>query len=185
LKHYILKTDRLGLRNWLPEDAAPFIEMCQDPEVMQHFPDLLSSEETIGLIGRLTKHFDTYGYTYFAIDVLETSEFIGFTGLANQTWESEFTPCVDMGWRLKRSAWGKGYATEAAAACLEAAGTKFGLKEVLAFATDTNEASEKVMKKIGMQRIGTVQHPAILGDDRFEYCVVYRGVKSSSLTKHN
>ncbi len=179
MKHYILKTDRLGLRNWLPEDAAPFIEMCQDAEVMQHFPGLLTSEETLALIGRLTKHFEKYGYTYFAVDVLKTDEFIGFTGLANQTWKSEFTPCVDMGWRLKRSAWGKGYATEAASACLVAANTKFVLEEVLAFATDTNLASENVMKKIGMQFIGTVQHPAIVGDDRFEHCVVYRSLKTT------
>lgn len=173
MKDYIIKTDRLGLRDWLPSDEAPFIEMGRDPMVMEHFPGLLSSEETLALIGRLKNHFEKYGYTYFAVDVLETEEFIGFTGLANQIWESEFTPCVDMGWRLKRSAWGKGYATEAARACLEAATTKFGLKEVLSFATDTNVASENVMKKIGMKRIGTVQHPAIIGDPRFKYCVVY------------
>lgn len=178
MKNYIIKTERLGLRNWLPADEAPFIDMGQDPQVMQHFPGLLSSEETIALIGRLTKHFEKHGYTYFAVDVLETDDFIGFTGLANQTWESEFTPCVDMGWRFKRSAWGKGYATEAAKGCLEAAGTIFYLEEVLSFATDTNQASENVMKKIGMRYIGKVEHPAIVGDDRFDHCVVYSNIKT-------
>ena len=148
--------------------------MCQDPKVMQHFPNLLSREDSIALIIRLQKHFEDHGYCYFAVDVLETEEFIGFTGLANQTWESEFTPCIDLGWRLKRSAWGKGYATEGAKASLEAAFSKFGLKEVLAFATDTNISSENVMKKIGMQYAGIVQHPSIINDPRFKHCVVYR-----------
>ena len=174
MKNYILLTERLGLRNWLPGDEAPFIEMGRDTLVMEHFPGLLSSEETLALIDRLKTHFNKYGYTYFAVDELSTGDFVGFTGLANQTWESEFTPCVDMGWRLHRKAWGKGYATEAAAACLKAAGPKFGIEKVLAFATHTNSASINVMKKLEMNEIGKVQHPSIVNDDRFDYCVVFR-----------
>ena len=173
-KKYILKTERLGLRNWLESDKKPFIKMCKDEAVMKHFPKPLSDEATIGLIQRLQAHFENHKYCYFAVDILETGEFIGFTGFSNQTWQSEFTPCVDMGWRLKKEAWGKGYATEAAQGCLEAAFPKFGITEVLAFATDTNIASENVMKKIGMEFIGTVQHPAIIDDPRFKHCVVYR-----------
>ncbi len=175
---YIITSKRLGLRNWSPSDIAPFIEMGKDEAVMQHFPKLLSEEESKDLIKRLQLHFEKHGYCYFAVDLLETSEFIGFTGLVNQTWESEYTPAVDIGWRLKRAAWGKGYATEAAKACLDAAFTKFGLEEVVAFATDTNFASENVMKKIGMKFIGTVQHPSIVDDNRFKHCVVYRATKS-------
>lgn len=147
--------------------------MCSDEEVMRHFPKTLSEEETTELINRLKEHFDIYGYTYFAIDVLETGEFIGFAGLKNQEWESDFTPCVDIGWRLKKAAWGKGYATEAAKACLDAGFQTFGIKEILSFATDTNVASENVMKKCGMKYVGNVQHPAILNDSRFKHCVVY------------
>ncbi len=174
---YIITSKRLGLRNWSPSDIAPFIEMGKDEVVMQHFPKLLSEEESKDFIKRLQLHFEKHGYCYFAVDLLETSEFIGFTGLVNQTWESEYTPAVDIGWRLKRAAWGKGYATEAAKACLNAAFTKFGLEEVVAFATDTNFASENVMKKIGMKFIGTVQHPSIVDDNRFKHCVVYRAIK--------
>lgn len=171
---YIIKTNRLGLRNWKHSDELPFIEMGKDAEVMRHFPTVLSDAESLDLIKRLSDHYKEYGYTYFAVDELETGEFIGFTGLKNQVWESEFTPCVDMGWRLKRAAWGKGFATEAARACLEAAWPKFGLKEVLAFATDTNLASQRVMQKIGMNHIGKVQHPMIKGDSRFRHCEVYK-----------
>lgn len=173
-KNYIIKTERLGLRNWLPSDEAPFIEMCKDELVMEHFLKPLSEEETLGLISRLKNHFEKHSYCYFAVDLLETDEFIGFTGFANQTWESDFTPCIDIGWRLKHAAWGKGFATEAAKACLDAASENFGIYEVLAFATNTNSASENVMKKLGMTMIGTVQHPAIKDDPRFKHCVVYK-----------
>lgn len=174
MSDYIIRTERLGLRNWIESDLEPFAEMCGDEMVMKHFPKTLSKEETKSFIERLKAHFKEYGYTYFALDILDNNEFIGFTGLANQTWESEFTPCVDIGWRLKKSAWGKGYATEASNACLKVAFEKFGLKEVIAFATDTNDASQKVMKKNGMQYIGNVQHPSILGNNKFKHCVVYK-----------
>ena len=173
-KNYIIKTERLGLRNWIASDEAPFIEMCKDALVMEHFPKPLSEEETLALISRLKDHYDKYGYCYFAVDLLETGDFIGFTGFANQSWESDFTPCIDIGWRLKQSAWGNGFATEAANACLDAASDKFGINEVIAFATDTNLASQHVMKKLGMKLIGTVQHPAIKDDPRFKHCVVYK-----------
>lgn len=173
---YSIKTERLGLRNWKASDEEPFSKMCADPEVMKHFPKALTKEETIAFIRRLQAHYEKYGYCYFAVDVLESGEFIGFIGLANQTWESVFTPCVDIGWRLKRSAWGKGYATEGAKACLKAAKDKFGIDEILAFATDTNIGSQKVMQRIGMKEIGTVQHPHIHGDPRFKHCVVYKSI---------
>ncbi len=173
-KTYVIKTERLGLRNWQKSDIIPFTNMCADPKVMEQFPSTLSAPETKELITRLSNHFNEYGYTYFAIDLLENNEFIGFAGIKNQTWQSEYTPCVDIGWRLKQSAWGKGFATEAAQGCLKEAFSKFGIKEVLSFATNTNTPSENVMKKIGMEYIGTVQHPAIIDDPRFEHCLVYR-----------
>lgn len=173
-KKYIIKTERLGLRNWIESDITPFAKMCSDPMVMEQFPSTLSLLESQELIERLSNHFDEFGYTYFAIDILENDEFIGFAGIKNQTWESEYTPCIDIGWRLNQSAWGKGYATEAAKGCLDAAFPKYGIEEVLSFATDTNEPSENVMKKVGMKYIGNVQHPAIVDDPRFKHCVVYR-----------
>jgi RimJ/RimL family protein N-acetyltransferase len=172
--NYILTTSRLGLRNWRSSDSLPFVEMCKDPKVMEFFPATLSEEETLSLIERLQLHFEKHGYTYFAVEVLETGEFIGFCGLAVQAWQSKYTPCVDMGWRLKQSAWGNGYATEAAKACLEAAKHKFGLQEVFAFTPDLNKASQHVMKKIGLEYVGDFQHPKIALDNRFKTCVAYK-----------
>lgn len=173
MKSYLITTERLGLRNWIDSDLAPFAAMCADAKVMEHFPKTLTTQETATLIEKLKAHFKEYGYCYFAVDLLATGEFIGFTGYMTQSWESEFTPCVDMGWRLKQSAWGKGYATEAAAGCVKAA-LNFNITELYAFATDTNKASQQVMTKVGMHLKGTVQHPAIIDDPRFAHCVVYK-----------
>ena len=171
---YIIKTDRLGLRNWTVNDELPFVDMCADPEVMRYFPATLTPSETRELIDRLRLHFEKHGFTYFAMDRLDSGEFIGFCGLKVQAWQSAYTPCVDMGWRLKKSAWGNGFATEAASACLEAAFRKFGLKEVFAFAPDLNTPSQRVMKKIGMHYVGDFQHPNIANDNRFKTCVAYK-----------
>lgn len=173
-KKYILKTERLGLRNWLSSDEAPFSEMSQDIEVMKYFPKLLSKEESENFIVRMQNHFDTYGYCYFAMDVLETGEFIGFTGILNQTYKSKFTPCVDIGWRLKKSAWGNGYATEAAKACLDFAISELELNEIYSFATINNKGSEAVMKKIGMNYIDTFNHPSLINNTNLKKCLVYK-----------
>ncbi|MCW8982064.1 MAG: GNAT family N-acetyltransferase [Altibacter sp.] len=181
---YLIRSQRLGLRNWEQSDLIPFAEMGRDPEVMRYLPKLLSLDESEAFIERMQHHFVTYGYCYFAVDLLETNEFIGFTGLMQQPWESKFTPAVDMGWRLKRSAWGKGYASEAAAVCLHAAFTAFQLDEVYAFAAQGNTASEKVMQKIGMSYAGTFEHPKLANDDRFEYCIAYRKQRSEINAVH-
>ncbi len=173
MKKYIIKTERLGLRNWIDSDLDPFIAMSRDKEVMYYFSKLLSEQESEDFIYRMQDHFKNPGFCYFAVDLLETNEFLGFTGILHQTFESEYTPCVDIGWRLKKAAWGKGYATEAAKACLEEAFTKFNINEIYSFAPEKNINSEAVMKKIGMNFIDTFQHPMIINDPRFRECVVY------------
>ncbi len=165
------------MRNWQEADVPPLAEMSLDPEVMFYFPDVQSEEATKDLVQRLKEHFDDFGYTYFAMDELETGTFVGFNGLKYQTFESGFTPSVDIGWRLTRSAWGKGYATEAAKACLDAAFDQFGLREIYSYCPDLNKPSEAIMKKIGMEFVGTFMHPKVAGDSRFKHCVVYQKTK--------
>ncbi len=173
MTEYIITTERLGLRNWRSNDLAIFAEMSQDKEVMEFFPKLLTEEDCIDFINRMQNHFQKFGFCYFAVDILETGEFIGFTGLLNQTYESNFTPCVDIGWRLKRSAWGKGYATEAAKSCLNFATNKLKLKEIYSLASIPNINSISIMKKIGMEYHSTFQHPALIKNNFLKDCFVY------------
>lgn len=86
---------------------------------------------------------------------------IGFIGFHIATFEADFTPCIEIGWRLKRDAWGKGYATEGARACLEFGFTNLNFKEVYSFIAKINKPSQNVMKKIGMHYVKDFNHPKI------------------------
>lgn len=173
MNKYLIKTERLGLRNWATNDLEPFFQMSQDKEVMEFFPKLLTHMECKSFIDRMQIHFQKFGFCYFAIDSLETGEFLGFTGMLNQNYKSNFTPCIDIGWRLKRSAWGYGYATEAAKSCLNFASEELRISEIYSIASVPNVSSIAIMKKIGMKYHSNFQHPALLDNDNLKNCEVY------------
>ena len=95
-----LQTDRLRLRRWRETDRAPFAEMNADPRVMEHFPKLLSLEESNAACDRIQAHFAQYGYGVWAIEIIGVAPFAGFVGLTIPRFEAHFTPCVEVGWRL-------------------------------------------------------------------------------------
>lgn len=82
-------------------------------------------------------------------------------GLAHQKYKTIYTPAIDIGWRLKKSAWGNGYATEGAKRCLEHAFNELNILKVIAVCTVHNKKSEKVMQKIGMVKKGSFMHPEV------------------------
>ncbi len=174
---YIIKTERLGLRNWKENDLKPFAEMCADEQVMEFFPATWSLQETAKFIESMQAHFDKLNYCYFAVDRLDTNEFIGFIGLKYQTYKSHFTPSIDIGWRLKPAAWGNGFATEGAKACLEFAFAELHLEEVYSITPKLNKKSQRVMQKIGMKYHSDFNHPKIDINDPLSSCVVYRVLK--------
>jgi RimJ/RimL family protein N-acetyltransferase len=170
---YLFTSSRLGFRPWQDSDTDVFAEMGADPRVMEFFPALQSRAEAEAFIARMQQHQSEKGFCYYAVDLLETRSFIGFIGLLTKDFEAHFTPCVDIGWRLHPSAWGQGLATEGAARCLRHGFEDLGLERIYSMAPLVNEKSEAVMRKIGMQRIGTFQHPRLLNDDRLRDCVLY------------
>ncbi len=172
-KDYLFTSERLGFRNWQNSDFDAFAAMNADADVMQFFPKILNGEGSVRLMQRLAQHFDEKGYTYFVVDILETSECIGFIGMCNQKYEAPFTPCVDIGWRLAKPFWGKGYATEGAKRCLEYAFETLHLKKIYAVASTINLPSIRVMEKIGMQKAGTFIHPELVDNERLRECVYY------------
>lgn len=176
---YLFTSARLGFRNWMDSDFESFHAITSDPEVMRFFPSISTEEQTRNLIQRMQHCFTENGYCYYAIELLETKELLGFIGIAKQTYEAEFTPCIDIGWRLKKTAWGKGYATEGAKRCLEYAFHDLGLTEILSVASLINEPSINVMKKIGMTFVKKFEHPLLLHQPRLKQCVLYK-IKSNS-----
>jgi len=165
---YIFKSERLGFRNWSNEDLDEFAKLNSDKAVMEHFPKTLSKKEVEELIKKLSDHYAKNGFTYYATEILATKELIGMIGLAYQEYKTAFTPAIDIGWRLKRSAWGKGYATEGAKRCLEYAFDELSINKIISVCTITNQKSENVMKKIGMTKIGTFNHPEMINYPEYE-----------------
>lgn len=174
MKKYDIQTERLGLRNWSMEDLDSMTALNQDPKVMEFFPALQNREKTADLITRMQDHYADQGFCYFAADILETGEFIGFIGLMTQTYLSEYGEFTDIGWRLKQAAWGKGFATEGAKACLKFAKDVLEKKEIYSVCSVINVKSEKVMLKIGMKKSHTFKHPALVNSPELEECYMYK-----------
>lgn len=176
---YLFQSKRIGFRNWRRSDLPEFAEMNADEAVMEHFPKPLTETESADFIERLMTHYEKHCYSYFAAELLDCGELIGFIGLAYQQYESEFTPATDIGWRLKTAAWGKGLATEGAQRCLEFAFDDLGLERVISTCPLRNHKSEGVMKKIGMEKIGTFRHPNLKDYPDLEQCACYAIEKKS------
>jgi RimJ/RimL family protein N-acetyltransferase len=158
-----LLTERLILRRWRDSDREPFARLNADPEVMRHFLRPLSRGESDALVDRIEARFDERGYGLWAVERQNDGAFLGFTGLAYQTFEAQFTPCVEIGWRFDRFVWHQGYATEAALEALRIGFEEAGLDEIVSFTSLDNVASVRVMERIGMHRdpAGDFDYPNI------------------------
>ncbi|MEM8618565.1 MAG: GNAT family N-acetyltransferase [Actinomycetota bacterium] len=171
-----MHTDRLVLRRWRATDRALFASLNADPAVMEFMPKRLTRTESDTLIERISTSFEQRAYGLWAVEVADSREFIGFTGLNIALFEAPFTPAVEVGWRLARSAWGHGYATEAAHAALDDGFSRLGLEEIVSFTSALNERSAAVMERLGMERdtAGDFDHPALPVGDPLRPHVLYR-----------
>jgi RimJ/RimL family protein N-acetyltransferase len=147
-----LRTPRLLLRPWRPSDLAAFAAMNADVRVMEFFRSTLTEEQSRAFADRMQRFLAENGYGMFAVEVPGVAEFIGYTGLAIPGFEAHFTPCVEIGWRLAFDHWGRGYASEAAAAVRDHAIEVLRLPEIVSFTTEGNARSRRVMERIGMTR---------------------------------
>jgi ribosomal-protein-alanine N-acetyltransferase len=171
-----LQTERLVLRRWRESDREPFAAMNADPEVMRHFRAPLDREESDGFVDRIEARFDERGYGLWALERRSDGEFLGFTGLAWQTFDAPFTPCVEVGWRLARHAWGNGYATEAARECLRFGFEDCRIEEIFSFTSTGNSDSRHVMEKIGLHHdpADDFDYPAFPPGHELRRHVLYR-----------
>lgn len=173
-KKYIFTSDRLGFRNWELTDIDEMYQINSDEKVMEFFPSVSTKQQTTDFVERMNSQFADKGFCYFAVDKLENNEFIGFIGLSEQTYEADFTPCVDIGWRIKRSEWNKGYATEGAKKCLDYALKDLKLDNVFSIAPKINTKSEHIMTKIGLKKQYEFQHSLLTNNEQLKTCVLYR-----------
>ena len=168
-----LETDRLFLRQWLAQDRQPFAELNADPEVMKYFPAPLTRAESDLLADRCQKLIEERGWGLWAVENKADSRFIGFVGLHIPTADLPFNPCVEIGWRLSQSVWGRGYATEAAKATLRAGFEILKFPEIVSFTTVSNFRSRAVMERLGMTPdASTFEHPNVpVGNKLREHCL--------------
>lgn len=161
-----IETDRLVLRAFTAADRGPFAAMNADPEVMAHMSRSLDRSASDVFLARIQEHWAVDGFGLWAIERRDDGAFLGFAGLSAPSFEAPFTPAVEVGWRLARSAWGHGYATEAGAAALDHGFEVLGLAEIVSFTAAGNHRSRRVMERLGM-----THDPA----DDFDYPLVPPG----------
>ena len=171
-----VRTQRLLLRGWRLDDRAPFAAMNADPSVMAHFPRLQSRAESDAFVDRIEHGWRERGFGLWAVERLDTAEFIGFVGLAAVSFAAAFAPAVEVGWRLAAEHWGRGYASEGGRAALAHGFTSLGLDDIVSFTAETNLKSIAVMERLGMVRDleADFEHPAVPVGHRVRPHVLYR-----------
>jgi RimJ/RimL family protein N-acetyltransferase len=142
---------------------------------MEHLPALLTREESDAMVTRIEAHLAAQGFTFWAAEVPDVP-FAGFVGLAVPKFDAHFTPCVEVGWRLAREHWGKGYAVEAAAVALRAAFGPLGLDEIVSLTVPANLRSRRVMERLGMRHspADDFDHPLVPDGHPLRRHVLYR-----------
>ena len=152
-----IRTARLLMRPWRDADREPFAAMNADPVVMEHFPAPMTRAESDAFVDRLEAHFAKHGYGLWVLE--DDTGFVGFTGLNWADFEAPFNPSLEVGWRLARTAWGKGYATEAATEAMRRGFEH--VDRITSFTAVGNERSWRVMERLGMRRDGEFDHPRV------------------------
>lgn len=171
-----LRTSRLLLRQWRPQDIDAFAALNADPAVMEHFPAPLSRAESAALLARLTAHIEAQGWGLWAVEVPGVADCIGYCGLKQVPFAAAFTPAVEIAWRLARPYWGQGYAWEAARAALDFGFQQLGLPEIVAYTIPRNVRSERLMQRLHMQRVAPAlfEHPLLPVGHPMRLHVLYR-----------
>lgn len=145
----LFESERLAFRELSPDDAAALYRLNADPEVIRYTGDPpFSSEEEARTFVLGYDRYRKHGYGRWGVVKRQDDDFLGWCGLNNIDGE------IDLGYRFFRSAWGRGFATEAARACIEYGFGTLGLSRIIARALPENIASWKVLEKVGMRFTG-------------------------------
>jgi RimJ/RimL family protein N-acetyltransferase len=162
------------MRRWRDEDRDPYAAMNADPEVMRYFPAPLDRAASDASVDQIEDRFHKQGFGWWALEVADTGEFIGFTGLNPMPDGVPGAGGMEVGWRLARHAWHHGYATEAAAAAVDVGFEGVGLDEIWSMTAVLNLPSQAVMRRLGMTPYAHFDHPKLDVGHPLRPHVVYR-----------
>ena len=160
---FTLKTDRLVLRPWRKDDGDVFAKLNAAPDVMADLGGPLNRRASDAKLDRYRASFEQHGFSRFAIEEKDGT-FVGYAGVMPAAYDHPLAPHNQVGWRLVRRAWGKGYATEAARATLDDVFTRVGLDEVLAYTSIDNLRSQAVIERLGLRRDPMLDFDLLNGD---------------------
>jgi RimJ/RimL family protein N-acetyltransferase len=155
--HIILKTPRLAIRQFTEDDADNLFDLNSDPEVMRYLgrpaPREVLRDEIIPFHRGVYQRFDRLGT--WAAESASNREFLGWFHF--RTEDGDITN-IHLGYRLRRSAWNKGYATEGSTALINMGFTNLGVQRVFAHTMTANAASRRVLEKCGLTLVRTVPY---------------------------
>ena len=156
-----LTTDRLILRRWRAGDLAPYANICGDPDVMKFIARgaVIAPKQTGEEIQKMEATWQARGFGTFAVESREAGDLLGSVGFSWHDFLPIVSPCFEIGWRLAKGTWNKGYATEAAQAALDHGFESLGLSQVHCFCQTENLASQRIAAKIGMDPVDRVISP--------------------------
>jgi len=156
-----VKTERLDLRRFRPDDLDELAGVFAHPEVWQ-FPygRAFTRGETEFFLNLQMAEWNELGFGCWVARTIEDSRIIGYVGLSVPTFLPEILPAVEVGWRFSPTVWGRGLATEGATAALDEAFTTLGLDRVCSVPQADNPPSAKVAERLGMTLIREVRIPA-------------------------
>jgi RimJ/RimL family protein N-acetyltransferase len=140
-----LTTARLTLRQFEPRDFPAYRELCADAAVMRHLGGPLSDEDAWRQMAYFLGHWSLRGYGMYAVEDRGTGELVGRVGYLHP----EGWPGFEVGWTLRRSSWGRGFATEAATAAIDQAFDTMGADRVISLIAPDNESSIAVARRLG------------------------------------
>ncbi len=146
------ETDRLILRDWRSDDWSEFWQTTNTPAVMCWLGGVLDDPGMSKASSRLESYRKQHGHTFWAVERKSDMQILGFCGLKRSNQEGGPIGEMEVGWRLRQDAWGKGYAKEAAIASLDLAFNTFDANQVIALTVQGNAPSWGLMKRLGMQR---------------------------------
>jgi len=169
-----IRTARLVMRRWRDTDLDAYAAMNADPDVMRYFPAPLDRAASDGSVDRIEELFESQGFGLWALEVADTAEFIGFTGLNSMPAGVPGAGGMEVGWRLTQRAWHHGYATEAAAAAVDVGFNGVGLDQIWSMTAVLNEPSQAVMRRLGMTPYTHFDHPKIAIGHPLRRHIVYR-----------
>ena len=149
----VAETERLRLRTWDSEDLDEFIRHTNTEAVMRWLGGVRSRDWHEAAFGRIGLYQREHGHTFWIVERKSDEALLGFCGLKRVNSEGAPYPGdFEIGWRLREDAWGQGYAKEAAIESLDLAFGRFGAPHVVALTVNQNEASQGLMKRLGMTR---------------------------------